>query len=404
MTNNLKVAVFNTQPPHLYFGGVERRIVENAKLLRNKIETTVYSGTKKGFSKPVVMDGIKFIPCFSTDILFPLDNWIFNKSLSRKVESIKADVFEAHTVSGYKFLKKLKERKIPKPFIQTVHGVLADEYIQSSKTISPTLRMKFSNFYMQCFGEIEKEASKRATLVVTVSSYSAKRIVQLYDIDDAKIRIVPNGVDVKAFKPTRNCESFKNKICGDSKQLVLFVGNLIPRKGLHYLIEAAKYVINEHKPTKFVVVGEGPLKNSLISYTKAQGVFENFIFLGDVPEQVLHTLYNCTDVFASSSIQEGQGISLLEAQATAKPVVAFNVSAISEVVKNGETGLLVNPDSYELAQAILRLLSDRSLRINMGIHGRKFVFKKFSWDVCAQKMFQVYCEAANSQFSSSSID
>jgi glycosyltransferase involved in cell wall biosynthesis len=404
VTSNLKVAVFNTQPPHLYFGGVERRIVENAKLLRNKIETTVYSGTKKGFSKPDVMNGIKFIPCFSTDILFPLDNWVFNNSLSRKVESIKADVFEAHNVSGYKFLKKLKERKIRKPFIQTVHGVLADEYIQSSKTISPTLRMKFSNFYMRRFGEIEKEASKRATLVVTVSSYSAKRIVQLYDVDDAKIRIVPNGVDVKAFKPTLDCESLKNKIRGDGKQLVLFVGNLIPRKGLHYLIEAAKYIVKEHKQTKFVIVGEGPLKKSLISYTKAQGVFENFSFLGDVPEEMLHSLYNCADVFASPSIQEGQGISLLEAQATAKPVVAFNVSAISEVVKNGETGLLVNSDSYELAQAILCLLSDRSLRIKMGIRGRKFVFEKFSWDVCAQKMFKVYCEAVSSQFSSSSID
>jgi glycosyltransferase involved in cell wall biosynthesis len=109
---------------------------------------------------------------------------------------------------------------------------------------------------------------------------------------------------------------------------------------------------------------------------------------------MLHQLYSCADVFASPSIQEGQGISLLEAQATAKPVVAFNVSAINEVVKNKETGLLVKPDSYELANAILSLLSDKSLREKMGRSGREFVSKKFSWDICAQKMFQVYSEAS----------
>jgi glycosyltransferase involved in cell wall biosynthesis len=84
----------------------------------------------------------------------------------------------------------------------------------------------------------------------------------------------------------------------------------------------------------------------------------------------------------------------LEAQATAKPVVAFNVSAINDVVKNKETGLLVKPDSYELANAISCLLSNESLREKMGRSGREFVSKTFSWDICAQKMSQVYSEAA----------
>ena len=253
--------------------------------------------------------------------------------------------------------------------------------------------MKLSNVFMWHLGRIEKEAAKKATLIVTVSRYSAKKIVQLYDIDETKIRIVPNGVDLQKFKPTNDCEQVKNVIGGSSEHVILFVGNLIPRKGLHFLIEAAKHVIKENKETKFVVVGDGPLKNHLISYSKEQGVSDNFVFLGDVPDVMLHQLYNCADIFASPSIQEGQGISLLEAQATAKPVVAFNVSAINEVVKNKETGLVVKPDSYELANAILSLLSDKSLREKMGCSGREFVSKNFSWDICAQKMSQIYSEA-----------
>jgi glycosyltransferase involved in cell wall biosynthesis len=394
MKSKLKVAVFNTQPPHLYFGGVERRIVETAKRLVDKVDTTVYSGTKKGFNKTTVIDGITIVPCFSTDKLYPLDNWVFNRSLSEMVDTIEADVYEGHTVSGYGFLKALKKRKVNKPFIQTIHGVLADEHIQSSKSVSPSLRMKLSNVFMRHLARIEKEAATEATLIVTVSRYSAQKIVQLYSVDETKIRVVPNGVDPQRFKPTEDCGKIRKVIGGNSEQVILFVGNLIPRKGLHFLIDAAEQVIKENRETKFVVVGDGPLKSHLVSYSEEHGVSDNFVFLGYVPEEMLHQLYSCADVFASPSIQEGQGITLLEAQAAAKPVVAFNVTAIKEVVKNKETGLLVKPDSHELANAILTLLSDESLREKMGWAGREFVSKNFSWDVCAQKMFQVYSEAA----------
>ncbi len=401
MTKKLRVSVFNTQPPHLYFGGVERRIVETAKRLVNEVKTNVYSGTKKGFNKTTVIGGTTFIPCFSTDVLFPLDNWFFNRTLARSSTSIKADVYEAHTVSGYGFLKALKKRNILEPFIQTIHGVLADEYIQSSKSVFPTPRTKLSQFFMWYLSKIEKETAKNATLIVTVSKYSSKKIVQLYDVGEKKIRVVPNGVDLQKFKPVEDCEKGKDKNEAN-KQCILFVGALIPRKGLHFLIEAAKQVVKEKKETRFIVVGDGPLRNHLVSYSKKQGVSDNFVFLGNVSEFILPKLYNCADVFALPSIQEGQGIALLEAQATAKPVVAFNVSGINEIVLDKETGLLVNPDSYELANTILNLLSNRSLREKMGVYGRKFISENFSWDICAQRMLQVYYEASQHAESTSS--
>ncbi len=403
MTKKLRVSVFNTQPPHLYFGGVERRIVETAKRLVNEVETNVYSGTKKGFNKTTVVSGTTFIPCFSTDVLFPLDNWFFNRNLARISTTIKADVYEAHTVSGYGFLKALRKRSIVKPFIHTIHGVLADEYIQSSKSVFPTPRTKLSQFFMRYLSNIEKETAKDATLIVTVSKYSSKKIVQLYGVDEKKIRIVPNGVDLQKFKPVQDYEKAKDKMEANNKQCVLFVGGLIPRKGVHFLIEAARQVVKEKKETRFIIVGDGPLKNHLVSYSKKQGVSDNFVFLGDVSEFILPKLYNCADVFALPSIQEGQGIALLEAQATAKPVVAFNVSGINEIVLDKETGLLVNPDSYELANAILNLLSNRSLREKMGGRGRKFISENFSWDICAQRMLQVYYEASQHTESTSSI-
>lgn len=392
----LNLAIFNTQPPHLYFGGVERRIIETTKRLHNEVATTVYSGTKASFKKPTSMDNVSFVPCFSTDAAFPVDNWFFNRSLAGAVDSIKADVYEAHTVSGYGFLNALKKRKVKKPFIQTVHGVLADEYVQSLHEGALSLRTKLANLIMWRLSKIEEEAAKKADLLVTVSKYSSGKMVQFYGVNKAKIRVIPNGVDTERFKPSEGCEAIKHQIRINNKLSVLFVGRLIPRKGLSFLIEAAKQVVKDYSQTMFVVVGDGPLKNSLRASLEKMNVTSNFVFLGDVHESVLPALYNCADVFVLPSIQEGQGIALLEAQATAKPVVAFDVGGVPEAVLDKETGFLMKPDSHLLAEAVMKLLASSSLREKMGSKGREFVSGRFSWDVCAQRMLQVYREATAS--------
>ena len=389
----LNLAVFNTQPPHLYFGGVERRIIETTKRMRGEVNVTVYSGTKSGFRKPTSVNGVDFVPCFSTDTLFPIDNWFFNKSIAGALDTIKADIYEAHAVSGYGFLKALREKGIRKPFVQTIHGVLADEYMQSFQGTPPALRAKLANLIMWRLSKLEEESAKNATLLVTVSKYSSEKIMEFYDINKAKIRIVPNCVDTQRFKPSEGCERVRRQIGIDNKLCVLFVGRLIPRKGLSFLIEAAKYVVREFNETKFVVVGNGPLKNSLMARLEKMKLVGNFVFLGDVSEAMLPVLYNCADVFALPSIQEGQGIALLEAQATAKPVVAFDVGGVHEAVLDKETGFLMKPDSHKLAEVIMKLLANWSLREKIGSKGREFVSSNFSWDVCATRMMQVYQEA-----------
>ena len=389
----LNLAVFNTQPPHLYFGGVERRIIETSKRLRGEVNVTVYSGTKSGFRKPTSVNGVDFVPCFSTDTLFPMDNWFFNKSIAGAEDTIKADIYEAHAVSGYGFLKALREKGIRKPFVQTIHGVLADEYMQSFQGTPPALRAKLANLIMWRLSKLEEESAKNATLLVTVSKYSSEKIMEFYDVTKTRIRIVPNCVDTQRFKPSEGYERVRRQIGIDNKLCVLFVGRLIPRKGLSFLIEAAKYVVREFNETKFVVVGNGPLKNSLMARLEKMKLVGNFVFLGDVSEAMLPVLYNCADVFALPSIQEGQGIALLEAQATAKPVVAFDVGGVHEAVLDKETGFLMKPDSHELAEVIMKLLANWSLREKIGSKGREFVSSNFSWDVCATRMMQVYQEA-----------
>ena len=389
-----RLAVFNTQPPHLYFGGVEKRIIETAKRLQNQADITIYSGTKAGFKEPATIDGVSFVPCYSTDRIFPLDNWFFNRSIAKKAGAIDADVYEAHAVSGYGLLKALNNHGIKKPFVHTIHGVLADEYEQARENRYQSFRGRIANYFMHRLAKLEAETAKNATLIVTISQYSLEKIKQFYNVDAAKIRIVPNGVDPEKFKPFEDQAAVKRQFGLGNEPCVLFVGSLIPRKGLPFLVEAAKKIVKEYKETKFIIVGEGPLRNQLLRKLEAANLSGNFTFLGNVKEDMLPAVYNCADVFALPSIQEGQGIVLLEAQASAKPVVAFDVGGVNEAVRNGETGLLVKRGSTEkLADAIMKLLSDKALREKMGANGRRFVTENFTWDICAQKMLNVYHEA-----------
>jgi len=395
--DKFSLAVFNTQPPHLYFGGVERRIIETTKRLLNQADITVYSGTKAGFKAATDINGVRFVPYYSTDKLFPLDNWFFNRSLAKKTGVIYADVYEVHNVSGYAFAKTLKKQVVKKPFIHTIHGVLAEEYEQAKAYGAQSLRGKIANYFMGHLADLERETAHQATLIVTISNYSLQKIQKHYSVDSAKVRIVPNGVDTEKFKPTDQMEAARRQFDLGKEPIVLFVGSIIPRKGLQFLIAAAKKVVKEYADVKFVIVGDGPQKNQLINSVEATKLSGNFKFLANVKEDMLPALYNCADVFALPSIQEGQGIVLLEAEASGKPVVAFDIGGVNEAVRNGETGLLIKRgDSGALADALLRLLGDKALREHMGVSGRKFVSENFTWDLCAQRMLSVYREALTS--------
>ena len=176
-----------------------------------------------------------------------------------------------------------------------------------------------------------------------------------------KFGLFQTALTQKNLSPLKTTAAVKRQFGLGNEPCVLFVGSLIPRKGLPFLVEAAKKIVKENRETKFLIVGEGPLRNQLLRKIEAANLSVNFRFLGNIKGDMLPAVYNCADVFVLPSIQEGQGIVLLEAQASAKPVVAFDIGGVNEAVINGETGLLVKRGSTDkLADAIMKLLSDKS--------------------------------------------
>jgi glycosyltransferase involved in cell wall biosynthesis len=392
MMAKLRLAVFNTQPPHLYCGGVERRILEVTRRLQSEADITVYSGTKAGFKTPVEVNGVNFVPSKSTDRLFPLDNWTFNRSVCKSSGVFEADVFEAHNNSAYGLPTALQKRGLNKPLVHVIHGTLADEYMQG-KQGPQTLRSRLANALMKQQAKQENGMAKKATLIVTISKYSQSKILEYYGIGADKIRIVPNGVDTDKFKPT-DSEAARQQLGLGQEPTVLFMGSLIHRKGVLYLVEAAEKVVKQRGNARFVIVGSGPMQGQIEASLAASGIKGNFTLLGNLKEEQLPAAYNAADVFVLPSIQEGQGIVLLEAQACAKPVVAFGVGGVKEAVKEKETGFLLEKgDTEGLADRLLQLLGDEGLRQKMGAAGRRFVSENYTWDLCAERMLKVYREA-----------
>ena len=391
--SKFRLGVFNTQPPLYYMGGVERRINEVTRRLTDQVGITVYSGTKAGFKTSTVINGVNVVPLYSTDKKYPLDNWTFNRTVAKTV--FDADIYEAHNDSGFGLLKAFKKQTAKKPFIHIVHGVLAEELEQAKLSGHTSFHGMVANYFMSYLARLEKKTALAADIIVTISAYSFEKMQVHYGIAPEKIRIVSNGVDTEKYRPPENQRELKRHFClKEASPVVLFVGNLIPRKGLTYLVEAAQQVVKTYPDTQFVVVGDGPLKIQLIDRLIAVKLLDNFTFMSGLTDNELSAMYGCSDVFVLSSIQEGQGIVLLEALASGKPVVAFDIGGVNEVVINGETGLLArNRNSDDLAEALLRLLGNFELQQRLGFAGRRFVEENFTWDICTRKMFKIYREA-----------
>jgi len=200
--------------------------------------------------------------------------------------------------------------------------------------------------------------------------------------------IIPNGISLEHFSAdVLPIEGF----C-DGKLNILFVGRLEKRKGLRYLLNAYREVKKETPNSRLIVVGPGDKARHEKMVRKSN--LEDVVFTGYVTYEDLHRYYRTCDLFcAPATGEESFGIVLLEAMAASKPIVASKIEGYASVMSHGVGGLLVPPeDEQALAGALVHLLSDGSLRQEMGARGRLEV-EKYSWPNIAQRLIDYYASA-----------
>lgn len=246
---------------------------------------------------------------------------------------------------------------------------------------------------------IEELAGKIADRVITVSN-SMKEDLIWHGFERNKIDVVYNGVDIQKYNPEKVSKEEIQKLrkkygISEEEKMLLFVGRLVPVKGVLNLIWAMKEV-KDHK-VKLVILGKGELEETVRKLINELNLGENiktqFEFISEA-EKILH--YGACDGAIFPSVYEPFGIVALEAMAMGKPVIvgARGISGLREIVIPGETGLHINGnDPSDIAWGINVLFSDMKKAKKMGEMGRKRVREQFSWERVAEKTIKVYEEA-----------
>ncbi|MEA2054534.1 MAG: glycosyltransferase family 4 protein [Candidatus Thermoplasmatota archaeon] len=245
----------------------------------------------------------------------------------------------------------------------------------------------FWNFISYGYPRYRLTISK-ADKIIAVSE-AAKKFMSYFTQKD--IVVIPNGVSIKKFNlMDKDIARKKTGLNGDP--IILYVGRLVPKKGVDVLILSMREVIKNYPHALLVISGTGKMLPLLKTLVRIAGLDKNVLFLGFVEDPLLPYFYNSADVFVLPSITaESFGIVLLEAMASGVPVISTKVGGIAEVLEDGKYGILVEPNSPgKLAKGIIELLDDKNLRRNMAKKGRKKVERDYSWNNIGKKIIEVY--------------
>jgi glycosyltransferase involved in cell wall biosynthesis len=312
---------------------------------------------------------------------------------------IKVDILGINTYHNpfniLRLAKYIKERKIDiihthMYFANTfgrLAAILAKTPIVISATYSNYFEYKKRNILMERF-------LSRFTDVIIAASNSIKEFnAKQQRISLDKFKVIYDCASTEKFSKRMNSGVVKGQLGIEPDYSVVgCVARLSLVKGHSYLIRAAAEVLKRYPKVKFLLVGDGPVRKELENLTEELGIEDKVIFAGarrDIPEML-----SVMDIFVlPSALREGCPLSVLEAMAMSKPVIASRLGGIPEEVSDGESGILVPPkDSKSLAEAIIKLLLDKSEARRMGQVGKKIFKHKFTKEIMLKKLESLYEE------------
>jgi len=253
------------------------------------------------------------------------------------------------------------KKKLGIPMILTVHST---EYDRSG-WLNPN----------QWFIDIEKEGMENADIIIAVSHYTCRVLMEKYGIPKEKIRVIHNAITSIGER-------------GRKLKIVLFMGRLTIQKGAEFFIRVAKKVL-EIEDCFFVVAGTGNILPELVDLAVSLGISNRIMFTGELTDEELHHIYRISQVYVLPSVSEPFGITVLEALSAGTPVIVSKSAGVSEIL---ESCLRVDFwDVDEMANKIVALLRYKQLRKEIVKHGKEEI-KFFTWMRNARKTLDVYKE------------
>jgi glycosyltransferase involved in cell wall biosynthesis len=387
----LKIAMFSWESLHsIKVGGLASVVSElSDAIVKQGHDVHIFTRKRGNQSEMEIINGVTYHRCFgqvfnsSGDILKyfeKMSNAMVKRFTSTEMALGKFDLVHLHDwhlVNTYKNFKLLRDH----PSVVTFHST---EWGRNGGTFR-------KNKIFHEISQYEKYAAEAADRLTTVSKTMKNELKWLYKIPDRKIDVVPNGIVPKRFKRKVEVASIKNKYnISPLDPLILFIGRLTVQKGPDLLIGAIPKVLKNSPNAKFIIAGEGGMKERLINRVKKLNINKNVRFLGYIPQDDYLNLLNSCDIVCIPSRNEPFGLVLLEAWSAKKPVVTSNVGGLSENITNFKNGIKVNPASASISGGINYFLNNPSKMRKIGEGGYKTVMKGFSWEAIAKTALKSY--------------
>jgi len=227
--------------------------------------------------------------------------------------------------------------------------------------------------------EVTYKTLKGSSKIITLSSSLKKEVIKFKNLEN-KIEVIPNGVNTQLFFP--NSETREN--------LIIYTGSLIKRKGVEFLIRAIPEVIESHQDVQLILIGEGNEENNLRNLVNSLNLNNNIRFLGQISQDLVKEWLQKSKLFVLPSVEEGQGVVLIEALASGTPCIGSNVGGIPDVIID-EVGTLVPPKNPKaLSEAILYYLNNEKIWLIKSKNSRLRAIEYFDWDLIGKKIVQIY--------------
>ena len=314
-----------------------------------------------------------------------LHYWLSIPREIRKIERDgKFDIVHFNGFSYWFFQRRIADA----PHVLTVHHLVTDAVRNNQLNLFSRLK-DISGENSIFYSYVEKRCIQSADQIIAVSKFTRAQILREYSLDESKVDVIYNGTDENRTTISHSDLDDLRKIYEiPVKPVILFVGRLNdPRKGLEILLKAFK-LVSETVDATLLVVGKGAIEEVI---DLDDDIKKKIIVTGYVDEETLRKIYALCDVYVCPSRLEGFGLTILEAYAAGKPVVATIVGAIPELLEHGKNGSLVAMDDYEgMAAEIILFLQNPSLSIAIGQSNKESLRNTFSWNESARRLEKIY--------------
>ncbi len=294
-----------------------------------------------------------------------------------KENNLKLDVL----LDNQSLSSSLLEIQTHYPLAVTIHHpITKDHKLEMQNAVNWKERLSSSRWHN--FLPMQKKVAPQLKNIICVSQPSKEDVISEFKVDEKKITVIPNGIDIGIFKPS----SIKKSL---SFRIVTTASADIPLKGLRHLILALPRVIRQFPLTSLTVIGKSPEKSNLNNLIDDLNLEDKITFRSGISEKEIVKTYHDSDIAVIPSLYEGFGFGAGEAMACGVPLISTDSGGLKQVI--GDAAFKIKPGSVnEIEEGILKLFTEEKIRQELAKKGRERMEEFFDWKIAASAYIEVF--------------